>query len=331
MEEKQISTFGKILAGTLLIFFTASAIYLIIGFWPDKMPLPNGCSLYENKLFNVKLLKDCNQHLNADSATKNVATSKVIDSTKDLEKKDSLIKINTVKSKDTAFADTSNNQTSREQTSNYNCEEPTTIELNTLLLILVALSGFLGNMIHIGTSFTTFIGMGTYKKSWLLWYLVRPFTASALAIAFYFVLRGGFLNYSNDAGNINIYGVLSFSMLVGLFTDIATQKLKEIFQAAFNPKDKRTDTLYELPQISSVVPDKIDKAAITTIILNGKNLDQKLVLKMNGELITNAVVKPEVITIQYTIPATQNAAADFKLEISDKDGKPVYAKTFVMQ
>src|ERR1019366_9213395 len=44
------------------------------------------------------------------------------------------------------------------------------INLNVLLLELVAAAGFLGNMIYISISFTTFVGAGMFKKSWLLWY-----------------------------------------------------------------------------------------------------------------------------------------------------------------
>src|SRR5204862_161201 len=56
---------------------------------------------------------------------------------------------------------------------------------DTVLVIMVATGGFLGNMIHIATSFTTYIGAGSFRKRWILWDWGRPFTPSALALALY--------------------------------------------------------------------------------------------------------------------------------------------------
>ena len=121
------------------------------------------------------------------------------------------------------------------------------IHINTLLLILVALGGFAGNMIHIATSFVTFIGDKKFERSWILWYCVKPFTAAALALGFYFVLRGGFLNTSAEAPNINLYGVMTIAILTGLFTDTATLKMKEVFEVLFKPKDEREGKRDEVP------------------------------------------------------------------------------------
>jgi len=121
------------------------------------------------------------------------------------------------------------------------------IHINTVLLILVALGGFAGNMIHIATSFVTFIGDKKFERSWILWYCVKPFTAAALALGFYFVFRGGFLNTSAEAPNINLYGVMTIAILTGLFTDTATLKMKEVFEVLFKPKDEREGKRDEVP------------------------------------------------------------------------------------
>src|SRR5688500_17518431 len=63
-----------------------------------------------------------------------------------------------------------------------------TLHINTIMFLLVALAGFTGNMIHIATSFTNYVGSEKFKSSWLLWYFVKPFTAAALAVIFYMVL-----------------------------------------------------------------------------------------------------------------------------------------------
>jgi hypothetical protein len=207
----------------------------------------------------------------------------------------------------------------------YDCNCDESIQFNTLLLILVALCGFLGNMIHIATSFTTFVGANEFKRSWLMWYCVKPFTASALAITFYFVFRGGFLNYASDAA-LNIYGIMTMAMLTGLFTDNATLKLKEIFEVAFKAKDDRPNTLSGTGiKITDVTPDKLDKTKENIITIKGENLDKAgLKIKINLEVAAYTVSADKSIVIKYTIPPTQTAATIFKIQLLDKDDKIIY-------
>ena len=115
------------------------------------------------------------------------------------------------------------------------------VHLNSLLLLLIAAAGFAGNMIHIATSFTTWIGLNKFRRRWIPWYFIRPFTAAALAIGIYFVFRAGLLNMSSDADNINLYGVIALSILTGLYTDRATKKMGEVVDTLFRTKDDRSD------------------------------------------------------------------------------------------
>jgi hypothetical protein len=161
--------------------------------------------------------------------------AKTVSITADTTKKDTLLKTSPEISK------TAHTGTLQECITRVGIEH--TIQFNTLMLLLVATAGFLGNMIHIASSFTTFIGSNQFKRSWILWYCVKPFTASALALVIYFAFRAGFLN-SNDPGNtLNIYGIMTVSALSGLFTDTATQKMKEVFEVIFKPKETRPDSL----------------------------------------------------------------------------------------
>ena len=122
-----------------------------------------------------------------------------------------------------------------------------TIHLNTILFFLVALSGFLGSMIHLSSSLTNYIGAGQLQSNWLPWYFVKPFTAMGVALVFYFVLKAGLVGLETGVG-INPFGIVVISALAGLFTDKATLKLEEIFTTIFKPQDQR--------------PDKIDPVAL---------------------------------------------------------------------
>jgi hypothetical protein len=112
------------------------------------------------------------------------------------------------------------------------------------LLLLVIFAGALGSYLHAIMSLADFIGNRTLKASWFWWYVSRPFLGMAMALVFYAVVRGGFLaGTPADANVVNPFGVLAIGALVGMFSDKAAQKLKEIFDVVFTAKDERADKL----------------------------------------------------------------------------------------
>src|SRR5450755_2651 len=140
--ENEITPAGKIIAGLLLIILTAACIIVVVGYWPDRLPSPGSkLTLYSGKIFHVKLL-DSNAlaGLNNHRASGEKKTITIIDSVQ---------RIDSASSPDTS---------TRSKIHRFRFRRIRTIDLNTLLLLLVAVGGFLGNMIHISTSLTTFIG-----------------------------------------------------------------------------------------------------------------------------------------------------------------------------
>jgi hypothetical protein len=198
-----------------------------------------------------------------------------------------------------------------------------TFHINTLLLILVAVAGFLGNMIHIGTSFTTYVGAGKFRKSWILWYCSKPFTAAALAVAMYFVFRGGFLNMSDSSANINLYGLMTLSILTGLFTDRATMKLKEVFEVLLRPKEERPDALDNKGiKITGVEAEPLEVGIPASIELTGEKMDTgKVDISIEDQPITEMERKPDYISFTYTLPATDKTAVS--LVVKTDAGAPL--------
>ncbi|NJN27960.1 MAG: hypothetical protein HC819_19300 [Cyclobacteriaceae bacterium] len=114
--------------------------------------------------------------------------------------------------------------------------------------LLVALGGALGAFVHTATSFADFFGNKKLVYSWVPWYILRPFIGSALAIAFYVLVRGGLLSVTENAGEeipLNPHGILAVSILAGLFSKQAIDKLREVFETLFQLKKevKRDDSL----------------------------------------------------------------------------------------
>jgi hypothetical protein len=111
------------------------------------------------------------------------------------------------------------------------------------LLLLVMIVGALGSYIHVASSFGDFVGNRTFTRSWIWWYLLRPYVGVPLAILFYFVVRAGFLTAGASAGDVNRFGIAAVAGLVGMFSVTAADKLKELFDTLFKTDVQRKDAL----------------------------------------------------------------------------------------
>jgi hypothetical protein len=115
------------------------------------------------------------------------------------------------------------------------------LSADATLLLLVILISALGSYIHITVSFSDFAGNRQLVSSWVWWYVLRVFVGSALAVLFYFAIRGGFFSTSSGGSEINVYGIAALAGLVGLFSKQATDKLREIFDTAFRTQPGHGD------------------------------------------------------------------------------------------
>lgn len=316
----EIGFIGKCFAGFFLIAFTTIGAIGIIAYWPDRLPAPDEkiAPLYINELFHVRLACVSDTICCADCIDNE---KKVADTVKLKELKDSSI-VDTLNSPPETDTQKNRLPTGPKQ---FSTTKRKLLHINTLLLLLVALGGFLGNMIHVATSFTTFVGAGKFKRSWVLWYCIKPFTASALAIGIYFVFRGGFLNMSDGGSSINLYGLMTISIFAGLFTDKATEKLKEIFEVLFRSKEERPNPLIEKFKITGITPLSIEKDKENNITLSGEKLDtEKLIISINEEVILDPVVTTNSIMFAYSIPETQKDKTEFTVSVKDEKGKEHY-------
>jgi hypothetical protein len=102
----------------------------------------------------------------------------------------------------------------------------------TRFILLALCAGALGSFIHTATSFADFVGNQQLVKSWLWWYLLRPFIGSCLAMTLYFAIRAGLMP-AQGASSLNAFGVVTIAALAGMFAKQATDKLREIFENMF--------------------------------------------------------------------------------------------------
>ena len=112
-------------------------------------------------------------------------------------------------------------------------------------IILVLVMGALGACLHGISSLPLWIGKKKFKAEWTPWYLTRPFTGAILALLFYLLLRGGFLQQAN-VNTGGFYGIIGLAGLFGLFSKQALDKLSDIFNVVFaSEKDKDSLELQE--------------------------------------------------------------------------------------
>jgi hypothetical protein len=114
-------------------------------------------------------------------------------------------------------------------------------------VILVASGGALGAAVHASSSLADKIGNRTFVKGWLLWYVLRVLIGIPMGMVFYLLIRGLLLAPQADV-QLNPYGILATSVLVGMFSTQALDKLNTVFSALLRPTtglEKQIDRLGE--------------------------------------------------------------------------------------
>lgn len=163
----------------------------------------------------------------------------------------------------------------------------TTADVQLLMLVMVA--GALGSFLHTATSFADFVGNEKLARSWIWWYLLKPFVGMGLAVVFYLVIRGGFLSAGTEAGKVNIYGIAALAGLTGMFSKQATDKLGEVFTTLFQTKpgegdDARKGSLAnDVPVLTDLVPTRMEtRTAQLGVELKGSHFARSAVVRVNG-------------------------------------------------
>jgi hypothetical protein len=102
------------------------------------------------------------------------------------------------------------------------------IEDEIRLLLIVALAGALGGLVHTLRSLYWYVGNRELVLSWMIKYILLPFVGTTLALVFYFVIRAGFFTPGAKVEHASPYGFAALAGLVGMFSEQAVLKLKEM-------------------------------------------------------------------------------------------------------
>lgn len=205
------------------------------------------------------------------------------------------------------------------------------------LLLLVIVAGILGSFVHGATSLADYIGNDCFNRKWTWFYLLRPVIGMALALVFYFVIRGGFLTTNVGATDINPYGIAALAGLVGMFSKQATDKLSEVFNTLFKAgsgegDEKREDPLTSKPTTITLKIDPPEvvagsdslKITVTgtdfvegsTIYLNDSPQPTTFesATQLSAQVAKETIANPSILKLTVVYPdLTKSETVDFKV------------------
>src|SRR5689334_1031793 len=145
-----------------------------------------------------------------------------------------------------------------------------TFTLSSALFVIVMLCGSMGSLLHALRSFYWYTGNRKLIWSWVSMYILLPFNGALLATVFYLIVRGGFMPQSN-LGSTNTFAFAALGALVGLFSEEATLKLKQIAATVFTKTEPGKDSSAPPPKLSGVSPNTGPVAGGASVTITGTN------------------------------------------------------------
>jgi hypothetical protein len=109
------------------------------------------------------------------------------------------------------------------------------------MLLLVLLAGGLGSYIHVATSFSYHIAKRDFEPHWYWWYWMRIPIGATLALVTIMIIEGGLFMVPAVTNNAIPITTIGIAALIGLFSHHAVEKLHDIFDVVFNPRNKKND------------------------------------------------------------------------------------------
>ncbi len=109
-----------------------------------------------------------------------------------------------------------------------------TAPTETLFFVIVALSGALGGLIHSLRSVAVYAGSRRLLWSWVPFNMLLPVVGALGGTVFYLVFRAGLFSPSSSVSEASPFGFAAVAVLVGLFSEQAMEKLREIAENLFS-------------------------------------------------------------------------------------------------
>jgi hypothetical protein len=132
------------------------------------------------------------------------------------------------------------------------------------LLVVVALGGTLGGLMHSTRSLAWYVGHEGLRWRWIPYYLVTIVIGAGLASIFYLLIRGGLLGDKATTADANPYGFVALAALVGLFSEQALEMLRRVANQVFALPPQGADTVATNTSTTVETADLTDSPPTTT-------------------------------------------------------------------
>jgi hypothetical protein len=121
------------------------------------------------------------------------------------------------------------------------------LSTEVIFFIVVGTAGALGGFIHGLRSLAKYVGNRQLRVSWAPFYILLPLIGALGGIVFYVVLRAGLFSPSTSIEQASPFGFAAVAALVGLFSEQAMEKLRQIAGNVFTEAGRQTDPLQPDP------------------------------------------------------------------------------------
>lgn len=186
------------------------------------------------------------------------------------------------------------------------------------LFVIVMLAGALGGLVHSLRSFYWYLGNRALYTSWAGMYVTLPVVGAAMAVVFYLVIRGGFTPSDSNFDQTNPFGFAALAVLVGMFTEQAALRLKEVAETVFTKAQKGKDHAGP-PSLTQVEPDRGPVDGGTEVTLKGTGFKAGAVVRFGSKPATDVEVQDETTIVAKTPRAA--AAGTVAVEVLDAGGQ----------
>lgn len=104
---------------------------------------------------------------------------------------------------------------------------------NRTLLGSVALAGAAGGAVSSTVQLAEYLGSRTFRSTWTAYFLIRPLVGGGLAVVVYVAMRGVLLGRDVGAAELNLYGILAVSVVIGMYAMQLGERLLGSFDSFF--------------------------------------------------------------------------------------------------
>jgi IPT/TIG domain len=199
-----------------------------------------------------------------------------------------------------------------------------TLDRERSLLVVVAIGGALGAMAHVLRSFYNYVGERHLLYSWVPSYFIIPMVGALFAIFAYVFLRAGLITGTGTTDG-SPFGFTAVAILVGLYTNQAAGKFKQVFETVFTKPESGSEPIDSstAPSITAIAPTSGSVGDL--VVITGAHLDAATEVAFGGGVTAKATWDPTTSQLSTHVPA---GAESGPLTVSPDDGGPASTQAF---